>query len=85
MPSKVREEVMAELTAFIFAANARGEDGYKAAERAFPGVPDTVLILAMLDADEQKTEAWWQTVERTIDGEIIRNALAPKTEDAPCP
>lgn len=53
----------------------RGVDPWRAAETAFPGTPTDVIAAAWVDYEDRKTEAWWQQVEKTIDGEIIRRAL----------
>ena len=67
----------------IAEAQARGDgDGVAAAKRAFPGVPDPVLWECLAELDSQQTEAWWHAVERTIDGEVIRNALATTPNSA---
>ena len=74
--STVRTEVKAEIIAVCREAKAKGDDGWKAVEARFPGIPPDVVAEAWLAVEDEATEAWWQTVERTIDGEIIRNALA---------
>lgn len=77
MPNdKIRKEVMAEIIDTYRAAKARGADEWKAVEAAFPGIPTDVTAEAMMAVEDEASEAWWQTVERTIDGEVIRNALA---------
>lgn len=74
--STTRKQVMAQIITVMAEAKARGEDPYRAAERAFPGTPGIVLCEAEDELDHQRTEAWWRTIERTIDGEVIRNAIA---------
>lgn len=77
MKSDTRKQVMAEIIRTMAEAQDTGlGDGIEAARRAFPSVPDVVLYECWTDLDAQRTEAWWQTIERTIDGEVIRNALA---------
>ena len=76
MTAAVRREVMAEIAAFMAEAEARGEDGWNATALAYPGIPSDVLAEVWCAFEDQKTEAWWQSIERTIDGEVIRNALA---------
>jgi hypothetical protein len=68
--SKIRDEVMAHLVASI------RESGYDATRRAFPDVPVMILAEADTTASSEECEAWWQSIEKTIDGEIIKNALA---------
>jgi hypothetical protein len=78
--SQTRKEVMAEIISTMKAAKDRGQDEWSAAKRAFPGIPTFVLAEALAEFDASEAEAWWETVERTIDGEIIRNALAKAGE-----
>ena len=78
MSDKIRKEIQAEIVLSMKAAKARGEDPWEYAKRAFPGIPIGVLTLADLELDGEEEEAWWRSMERTIDGEIIRNALTKK-------
>ncbi|MEF2551331.1 hypothetical protein VQ042_08125 [Aurantimonas sp. A2-1-M11] len=73
MSDQTRKEILDELAKIAAEAMARGEDGWKAL--VLMGVPVSVATEAWLIADEAKTESWWQKVERTIDGEIIRKAI----------
>lgn len=74
--SDTRKQVEAAIIQCIAEAEAQGLDGVKAATHAFPGTPDTVLWGCWSEWESQRTEAWWQSVERTIDSEVIRNAVA---------
>lgn len=77
MPSsEIRKEVMAHIIDFMTEAEQAGRDPYKAAKEAFPGTPDLVLTEAWMELDDRHVEAWWQSIEKTIDGEIITKALA---------
>ncbi|NJL06978.1 MAG: hypothetical protein HC900_00970 [Methylacidiphilales bacterium] len=78
----IRKEVMAAIINVIAEAESQGKDGVTAARAAFPGTPEGVLWEAWAEHDTAKIEQWWKAVERTIDGEIIRNALAAKPEGA---
>lgn len=73
--ANVREEVMAYLTDIARNGLADGEDSLSAITSRHPDVPLEVAVIASLRADEEATEKWWSSVERTIDGEIIKNAL----------
>lgn len=66
---------MAEIISFMASARERGEDGLKVGRIAYPSVPEAILAEAWWEAEEAAVEKWWQSVEKTIDGEIIRNAL----------
>ncbi|KZB99377.1 hypothetical protein AU375_04453 [Methylobacterium radiotolerans] len=75
--SSIRRQVRAEIIRTIAEAQAAGfGDGVAAAREAFPGVPEAILWECWTDLDQDHQEAWWQRVERTIDGEVIRNAVA---------
>lgn len=74
MPN-VRQQVMAEIIKIMAEAQARGEDGFVAARAAFPGVPAMVLGEARAELAIAEEERWWETLERTIDGEVIRTAV----------
>jgi hypothetical protein len=80
MKSEKRQAVIAEIVKVMVAAKARGEKEMDAAKAAFPGTPDTVLWEAWCDLDMAETEAWWESVERTIDGELVRRAIASAHE-----
>lgn len=75
MKNPVRAQVMAHLTEFAAEAIKAGGDGYKAIKHRYPDTPDDVAWEADIDAHAAATEAWWQSVEKTIDGEIIKSAL----------
>ncbi len=73
--STIREQVMAQIIDVMKAAQDQGRDKFRAAEVAFPGTPNGVLCEALATLGLQEDEEWWRQVERTIDGEIIRQAL----------
>ena len=73
--NQIRNEVMVEIISVMATATDHGEDGWRAVEAAFPSVPPDVVAEAWVEVTSRQTENWWQTVERTINGEIIRNAL----------
>ncbi|MFC5556484.1 hypothetical protein [Methylobacterium iners] len=74
--SNVRQQVRAAIVACMSNAIAEGRDPWGAARAEFPGTPMGVLGEAFGDAMNAEEEAWWQTVERTIDVEVIRSAIA---------
>ncbi|MCJ2097997.1 hypothetical protein [Methylobacterium sp. E-046] len=72
----IRRQVRAEIIRTIAEANACGlGDGVAAARRAFPGIPEAILWECWSELDQEHQEAWWQRIERTIVGELIRNAV----------
>lgn len=76
MPNAIREQVLAHLTEFAAEAIRAGGEGYTAIKHRYPDTPDEVAWMADFRAHEGETEQWWQSVEKTIDGEVIKNALA---------
>ena len=81
MSSTVRQQVLEQLIDEMSAAHARGAtDPMTAAGEKFPGTPIPVLAEAWCEFDRRQTESWWQQVERTIDGEVIRRALIASGE-----
>lgn len=76
MPSDIRQQVKAQIIKVIAEAEDQGKDGAKAAIEAFPEVPTPVIYECWADWDHDRTEAWWDSIEKTIDAEIVRNALS---------
>jgi hypothetical protein len=72
----IRDQVRAEILTVMAAAQSEGRDPCRAARQSFPGVPDSVIWELSGDLIGMEEEAWWQQIERTIDGEVIRNAVA---------
>lgn len=73
--NNVREQVMAAIVETGRTFREAGRDVLTGLQRAYPGVPTEVLVEAWMKVDDEATEAWWQQVERTIDGEIIKQAV----------
>lgn len=75
MSTDTRKQVLALIAETMALAMADGRDPWSAAEAEFPGTPYSVLGEAFCAASDAEEEAWWRTIERTIDGEVIRNAI----------
>jgi hypothetical protein len=73
--STTRQQVMALIVATMVQAMKDGRDPWKVAAAAFPGTPRMVLGEAYGEASCAEVENWWDQIERTIDGEVIRSAL----------
>ncbi|MBS7696291.1 MULTISPECIES: hypothetical protein [unclassified Chelatococcus] len=73
--SNIRQEVMATLINFMREARAQGLDDWKAAEQRFPGTPAEVIAEAWGAVNDEEVSRWWASVERTIEGEVVRNAI----------
>ena len=72
---EIREQVIAHIVDVMMEGDDLGRDAMAYAEEKFPGTPMLVMADAWARFDGQKEAAWWDSVERTIDGEIIRRAL----------
>ncbi len=73
--SAMRRQVMSEIIAFMTEAEKNGKDPFNAAKSVFPAVPDGILGQCLMQAGDAEEEAWWGHMERTIDEEVVRNAL----------
>lgn len=74
--STTREQVMHEIATVIRQAQDSGQgDGIAVARSRFPGTPDMILYEAWTNVDLARSEEWWAAVERTIDGEVIRQSI----------
>lgn len=72
----IRDEIMAELVSAAREGMALGAAMPRYVMEKFPGTPEIVATEAWMKAEAADVETWWKSVERTIDGEIIRRALA---------
>lgn len=74
-----REQLKLEVTAAVIEhmrrSGLKGEDREIDAYKAFPGIPGDVVINASMALGNEETEAFWDQLEKTIDGEILRKAL----------
>lgn len=76
MTSEIRRQVMARIIEVGAAASAAGDDPWAAMQTAFPGLPVSVLAEAWVDVDAAETERWWNSVETTIDADLVKRAIA---------
>lgn len=76
MTTDIRKQVEAEIIRTMAEAEKAGRCPMDAAKATFPGTPGMVLGGCYAEMQMAEEEAWWQRVERTIDGEVIRNAVA---------
>lgn len=75
MAADIRAEVIETIIDVMVEADAAGHDPWKAAQARWPSTPVDVIATAWVTFGDRKTEAWWQSIERTIDGEVIKRAL----------
>jgi hypothetical protein len=66
---------LGEIVRVIEEAENHGLNGRQAAREMFPTAPDIVITEAWLEWEYAQTEAWWQSVERTIEGQVLRRAI----------
>lgn len=77
---EIREQVVGQMVAVGLEASKNGKDPWAAIESTFPGTPADVIADAWVKVSDGETEAWWNSVEKTIDGEIIRRAIVSVAE-----
>jgi len=73
---EIKEQVLAHLIKVIEEANELGLDGASVARKMYPDIPSSVIASAEVATWSRAENAWWESVERTIDGEIIKNAIS---------
>jgi len=73
--SRARKEVEAALLAEASQIRKAGADHWKEMERRHPNIPLGVIAEICAGADMAADEEWWESIEKTIDGEIVKNAL----------
>lgn len=76
MQTDIRAQVKAAIIGTMAEAEKAGRCPLATAEAAYPGTPGMVLGECFAEMQMDQEEAWWQRIERTIDGEVIRNAVA---------
>ena len=76
---ETKREVMAHIISLMAEAEASGLDPWSYAAAKMPGVPSDVIADAFCQFENDKTEAWWQSVEKTIDAEVMCLALKGST------
>lgn len=74
----LRRQVIGQICAVMDEAEALGYDPVKYAGLKLPMIPEGVLWEAWVQFDNAKEERWWASLEKTIEGEIVRNALSGK-------
>ncbi|WP_342108075.1 hypothetical protein [Methylobacterium sp. SI9] len=72
----IRDQVKAAIISTMAEAEKAGQCPLAAAEAAYPGVPMVVLGTCYGEMLSDQEDRWWQTVERVIDGELVRRAVA---------
>lgn len=71
-----RKQVMTALIEEAMEIQARGQDSFDYLTKKYPDMPIEIATQAWLAATDVEVEKWWLSVEKTIDGEVIKNALA---------
>lgn len=72
---ETKEAVINEIAKVAYQAIKSGRDPHKVVGSTFPDLPDMVQIEAVAKAEIQTEDEWWEQVEQTIDGEIVKNAI----------
>lgn len=80
--AELKREVRATMIEWILDYRAKGGlNELRAWESAHPGTPQSVYWDASLELDEQDENKWWETLERTIDGEVLKRAIGGGAND----
>lgn len=73
---QLERELLATMCRHLKEVKARSSiDLYDELEKAFPSVPDLVRWEAIAQFEFKEIDCWWETLEKTIDGEILRRAI----------
>lgn len=85
---ELERQVLAAVIVFLKERSAAtGKDHWQLMgqelQAAFPGIPQSVQIEACLAIDDEQTEAWWDGLAKTIEGEIVKNVLATARPRSP--
>lgn len=70
----VREQIKAAVMKVMDDAENIGRDPMIAARQAFPDFPEGALWECWAEWDTFRMEAWWQSMEKTIDAEAVNGA-----------
>lgn len=81
--SSIREQIEAAIIKVMADADAQGLDAVKAAELTFPDVPDAVIWGCWARWDTDRTAAWWESMEKTIDAQAVNAAAQLSKSIAP--
>ena len=71
----IRLQVIEQIIKTIEAAERYGKNDFHAVMATYSGTPEGVYWEAWVALQYRREEAWWQAIEKTIDGEIIKAAL----------
>lgn len=74
--SPMRDQIMAALIAEAIEIGKDGGDAQSELKRRYPDMPPSIIAGVWWEAQEAIDERWWQSVERTIDAEVIKNAIS---------
>ena len=77
----MRAEVIEHLADLLATASESKPDGgglaaIAAVRARYPDTPQRVLVSAWGLVLRRREDEWWRSLERTIDGEVVRSALA---------
>jgi hypothetical protein len=79
----LRAEVRAAVIATMAEAEKAGRCPLAIAQALYPGIPTMVLGECYASLQMAEEDAWWEALERTIDAEVIRHAVAASGSEAP--
>ncbi|WP_296988150.1 hypothetical protein [Thalassospira sp. UBA1131] len=71
MTTDTRKEIMARMLDIAEKAIEAGGSYETAIREHFPDVPDEVLTEVWIEIEDNKTERWWQKMERRVASNLI--------------
>lgn len=79
-----RQQIKAEVIKVMDDAENSGRDPMTAARKSFPDFPEAALWECWAEWDTYRLEAWWQSMEKIVDAEVVKSASLRlvKGEDA---
>lgn len=69
-----REQIKSIVMKVMDDAENAGRDPMMAARQAFPDFPEGALWECWAEWDTFRMEAWWRSMEKTIDAEAVNDA-----------
>lgn len=72
--STIRQQIKVAVISVMEDAESVGKDPITEARRCFPDFPEAALWECWADWDYGRLEAWWQSMEKTIDAGAANKA-----------
>ena len=73
---ETKAAVLTELAEQARIAKKRGQNAYSLLRVQNPDVPESIIAEAWTQMESDEEEAWWDSIEKTIDGELVKRAIS---------